>query len=277
MNVVRVVAVLAELGDVDAVGVLQVAMLGRFAGLPLVGPRNLEVILQGAVFYSLPEAADAGEELCHLDAHLEILVGVYPGDQYWKDQSGKLTKVNISSHFSPMDEFQELLNEKVTLVSKDGQIAEGIKCNFNPAQGLFTFHLNQLPVGHPAEVIRQVPGRTEKYVVENVDFKPAVPGWSPDRYYLKVSKDGKPKSSGGFAINAPVTIQNSSGFQFGNANSQDVSQSVASIVACIEKSDQPPEVKKEAMDHLKAFISHPAVTAVIGAAAGVAIDRLWRR
>jgi hypothetical protein len=28
------------------------------------------------VFYSLPEAADAGEELCHLDAHLKILVGV---------------------------------------------------------------------------------------------------------------------------------------------------------------------------------------------------------
>jgi hypothetical protein len=38
------------------------------------------------VFYSLPEAADAGEELCHLDAHLEILVGVYLGDQSWKDQ-----------------------------------------------------------------------------------------------------------------------------------------------------------------------------------------------
>jgi hypothetical protein len=45
------------------------------------------MILQGAVFYSLPEAADAGEELCHLDAHLKILVGVYPEDQSWKDQS----------------------------------------------------------------------------------------------------------------------------------------------------------------------------------------------
>lgn len=70
-------------------------MLGRLAGLPLVGPRNLEVILQGAVFYSLPEAADAGEELCHLDTHLEILVGVYPGDQSWKDQT---RIVDISEH-----------------------------------------------------------------------------------------------------------------------------------------------------------------------------------
>jgi hypothetical protein len=45
------------------------------------------MILQGAVFYSLPEAADAGEELCHFDAHLKILVRVYPEDQSWKDQS----------------------------------------------------------------------------------------------------------------------------------------------------------------------------------------------
>jgi hypothetical protein len=45
------------------------------------------MILQGAVFYSLPETADAGEELCHLDAHQKILVGVYPEDQSWKDQS----------------------------------------------------------------------------------------------------------------------------------------------------------------------------------------------
>ena len=79
MNVIRVVAVLAELRDVDAVGVLQVAMLGRLARLPLVGPRNLEMTLQGAVFCSLPEAADAGEELCYLDAHLEILVGCILG------------------------------------------------------------------------------------------------------------------------------------------------------------------------------------------------------
>lgn len=88
MDVVRVVAVLTELGDVNAVSVLQVTMLGRLAGLPLVRPRNLEVILQGAVFYGLPEAADAGEELCHLDTHLVILVGVYLGDQSWKDQTG---------------------------------------------------------------------------------------------------------------------------------------------------------------------------------------------
>jgi len=60
VDVIRVVAVLAELGDVDAVGVLQVAVLGRLAGLPLVRPRNLEMILQGAVFYSLAKAADAG-------------------------------------------------------------------------------------------------------------------------------------------------------------------------------------------------------------------------
>lgn len=57
------------------------------------------MILQGAVFYSLPEAADAGEELCHLDAHLKILVGVYPEDQSWKDQSRKLTKVNKCSFY----------------------------------------------------------------------------------------------------------------------------------------------------------------------------------
>jgi hypothetical protein len=55
------------------------------------------MILQGAVFNSLPEAAYAGEELCHLDTHLEILVGVYLGDQSWKDQSGKLTQVNKCS------------------------------------------------------------------------------------------------------------------------------------------------------------------------------------
>jgi hypothetical protein len=47
------------------------------------------MILQGAVFNSLPEAAYAGEELCHLDTHFEILVGVYLGDQSLKDQSGK--------------------------------------------------------------------------------------------------------------------------------------------------------------------------------------------
>jgi hypothetical protein len=202
---------------------------------------------------------------------------VYPEDQSWKDQSGKLTDVNICSHFKPMGEFQELLNEQVTLVSKDGQVAVGIKCNFNHVKGLFTFHLTNLPVEEPAEVLRQVPGRTERYFVENIDFKPAVPEWFPARFYLTVSKDGKPKSSASFAINAPVTIQGSSNFQFGNANAQNITQSIETLVSCIEKSDQSPEVKKAALDHLKGFIAHPAVTAILGAAAGVAIDRLWRR
>ena len=119
MNVVRVVAVLAELRDVDAVGVLQVAMLCRLAGLPLVGPCNLEMILQGAVFYSLPEAAYAGEELCHLDTHLEILVGVYPGDQSWKDQT-KIDNVNICSIVMTI---MEGLNEGIEdIYAPDGRL-----------------------------------------------------------------------------------------------------------------------------------------------------------
>lgn len=85
MDIIGVVAFLAELGDVYPVGVLEVAVLARFAGLPLVGPGDLEVILQGAVFYSLPEAADAGEEFCHFDAHLDVLVGLYSRDQSRSD------------------------------------------------------------------------------------------------------------------------------------------------------------------------------------------------
>lgn len=127
------------------------------------------------------------------------------------------------------------------------------------------------------EVLRNVPGKRERYVVETIDYKPAIDGWSPPRFYLTGNKDGKTKSAEAFAINAPVIIQGSSNIQFGNSNTQEITQSIDSIVSCIEKSDQPQEVKRAALEQLKTFIAHPAVAAILAAAAGVAIERLWRR
>lgn len=86
--------------------------------------------------------------------------------------------------------------------------------------------------------------------------------------------------SGGIASPVPISfqqvvIQNSTGFQIGDHNSQqNIAVFIEKLIQGIEAADATPKEKAQAKGRLRALLEHPLVSAIVGAGVTALVDSL---
>lgn len=117
-------------------------------------------------------------------------------------------------------------------------------------------------------ILRQLPnGRDERSYVTNATFFNSGIGNFGPHYQIKFKKGNNSvehKPAQNFHINAQSV-------QIGDFNSQTIVNSFDALVQKIESSSSSQQEKEEAKTLLSKFLSHPAVVAILGAAAGSVI------
>ncbi len=116
------------------------------------------------------------------------------------------------------------------------------------------------------EIVRTLPnGREEHYSVLRADFRQGF-GGIPSGFDLALSKlqQIQPKNIGSTTVN----IHNSTAFQVGDYNVQNIQSALLSLERAIDSQDAPDNLKVDAKEKLRAFLRHPLVVAVLGGLAG---------
>lgn len=147
-------------------------------------------------------------------------------------------------------------------LERDGTRSEALRCNFASPQTILFYE--SLDVTEGDKLIRLTPGREDVYTIVEVTYSPGFGQGIPPNYKLQLQKDSAIKPSSG-STNT-VNIHNSHGIQIGDNNVQQFETLVREMVTSIDRSDAPPEEKKEAKSRLRAFLEHPLVSAGFGAA-----------
>ena len=160
--------------------------------------------------------------------------------------------------------FDDLMSDIVMLVKAGGDrhgpyksVLTSDKCMINDAS---------LDAEPGDEIVRTLPnGRDEHYIILRADFRQGF-GGIPSGYDLALTKrqqilPHKPKET-------TVNIHNSTGFQVGDYNVQNIQAALLSLERAIDSQDAPDSAKSDAKAKLKALLQHPLVVSVLGGLAG---------
>ncbi|MBX3417638.1 MAG: hypothetical protein KF851_08555 [Pirellulaceae bacterium] len=161
-----------------------------------------------------------------------------------------------------------MATESITVVKADGTSNGPYKATFS--KNIMRVFGENVNVDDGDSIERPLPnGKIEMYTVEEATF---VRGMSDaaDNWKMIVRKDTSLRPKGG-GKTTNINIHNSQGIQIGDYNVQHVQSVIESMISAIEDSDASDEEKTEAKSRLQAFLSHPLVTATLGAAAGALI------
>lgn len=168
--------------------------------------------------------------------------------------------------------FEELCTDELLVVKKDGTRTGPFKgrlwttkSNGDPP-GAIIFD-ESLDVDEGDQLARKLPnGKEELCTVLEVAYNKGVSA-IPSHYHLKIEKStALPRRSD--RTSATVNVYNSQGVQIGDYNTQNVVAVLESLVSEIESSDGTTEEKREAKSRLRAFMQHPLVVSILGAATG---------
>lgn len=109
------------------------------------------------------------------------------------------------------------------------------------------------------------PTKEEAYEILEVHHKKLTHGVFAE-YELEIRRQGAPEepSRGGGANSYTF---NNSNVQIGDHNVQDIINMFLELASEIDKADAPPEQKEEVKGFLRAALSHPVMTSIMGGAA----------
>ena len=157
-----------------------------------------------------------------------------------------------------------LMGDNVYIESPSGEQVGPVKAS---VQGSKIFINDEtLAIEEGGKVLRPLPnGKCESHTILEVEFYKDPFGGGLSHYRLKTRKDSSlvPTPS-----KTTININHSRGIQIGDNNVQNIIGSLESLTKAIDSSDATAEEKADAKGKLKAFLSHPATVAILGAAAG---------
>ena len=162
------------------------------------------------------------------------------------------------------------MNDTVHIVKSDGLRLGPYKAAVSANS--ITIMEKSVDVDEGDHVARLIPsGKEEIYLVLLVEYSPGLSPIPPS-YSLKTQKTTA-------IVQAPrgattINIQNSTGFQVGDYNTQHVQATFNELIQKIESSPASPDEKAEAKGRLAAFLEHPLVGSILGSAAGVVLSSL---
>jgi len=155
-------------------------------------------------------------------------------------------------------------NENARVEKPNGEILGPYKAMF--AGDTIIINDPKADVEEGDTVLRKLPnGKDERSLVTNASFFDSGIGNFGPHYQIKYKKgvnSVENKSVQNFHIN------NAQSVQIGDFNTQTIVNSFDALVQKIESSDSSQQDKEDAKTLLSKFLTHPAVVAILGAAAG---------
>lgn len=132
----------------------------------------------------------------------------------------------------------------------------------------------EIDVDENDSVARPIPsGKEELYLVLSADYRQGL-RTIPPHYVLKVRKTTALQTRQAEIKSTTININNSTGVQVGNYNTQHIQATFYELIQKIEQCPASPEEKAEAKSRLAAFLAHPLVGSVLGSAAGAVLGAL---
>ncbi len=163
-----------------------------------------------------------------------------------------------------------LMGDDIYIESPSGEMVGPVKSS---VQGNKVFINDEtLVIEEGGKILRPLPnGKAESYSILQVDFHKDTFGGTLSHYEITTRKDSSlvpvPSST-------TINISQSQGIQIGDGNVQNIVTSFEALAKAFDSADVPEDQKKDAKAKLKAFLSHPLTTSVLGSAAGKLIGIL---
>lgn len=163
-----------------------------------------------------------------------------------------------------MNPFADLLNDDFYVQDKNNSKNGPYKTAFSKKNEITVFDEN-LDIEENDQIIRPLPnGKEEVYYVEEVNFIRGLHG-IPSSYQIKLRKStAKPKEE--FNKATTIHITNSHGFQVGDHNTQNITNSFNELIQRINSSDVDVTQKEKAKKDLKNLLENPTVASILGGA-----------
>lgn len=165
----------------------------------------------------------------------------------------------------------DLMGDDIFIESPNGTRVGPVKASVQG--GKVYINDESLVIEEGGKILRPLPnGKSESHTILQVDFHKDPFGGQLSHYEVRIRKDSSlvPTPSGTTTIN----ISNSHGIQIGDGNVLSIVTSMEMLAHAIESADRPPEEKADAKQKLKALLTHPLTTAILGNAAGKLIAML---
>jgi hypothetical protein len=163
-----------------------------------------------------------------------------------------------------------LMGDEIYIQSPDGKTIGPIKASVQ--KNKVFVNDETLVIEEGGKILRPLPnGKSESHSILQVDFHKDPFGGHLSHYEITTRKDASlvPTPS-----STTINITNSQGIQIGNHNVQNIVGAMEELTKAIDSSSATPQQKTDAKGKLKAFLQHPATTAVLGAAAAKLIEIL---
>ena len=129
-----------------------------------------------------------------------------------------------------------------------------------------------LVIEEGGKILRPLPnGKAESHSILHVDFHKDPFGGSLSHFEITTRKDSSLVST---PSSTTINISNSQGIQIGDGNIQSIVTSFETLAKAINSSNASEEQKKDVKLKLKAFLSHPLTSSVLGSATGKLIEML---
>jgi len=167
--------------------------------------------------------------------------------------------------------FDRLLSDEIYIVSRSGEETGPVKAS---VQGDKVYVFDEtLVIEEGGKILRTLPnGKCESRTILQVDFHQAPRQMRRGTHFKIITR--KDSSLVDPPSKTTINITNSQGIQIGDGNVQNIVASLDTLAKAIESADVPEDQKADAKQKLKAFLSHPLTTAVLGSAAGKLIGML---
>lgn len=169
-----------------------------------------------------------------------------------------------------MNPFARLMKDEVYLESTLGVRAGPYKTAFQNTE-IQIFEAS-LDANEGDKVVRVLPnGKEEYFTITEVQYNSGL-SRIPPHYTLRMSKDSAiPKAPQSAITTNNININNSQGIQVGNYNTQNLELVFNQLLEQINNSEASREQKEDAKNRLVSFLSHPLVSAIVGASLPVAL------
>ena len=163
-----------------------------------------------------------------------------------------------------MNPFLDLMNDEFFVIQKDNSKTGPYKTAFSKKKEITVFDEN-LDVEEDCQIIRILPNKKEEvYNIVEVSFTTGLHG-IPSHYSLKLEKansKAKPKVD----TTTTIHISNSHGFQVGDHNIQNITNSLNELIQRINSNDFDITEKNEAKKGVKNLLENPLVASILGGA-----------
>lgn len=165
---------------------------------------------------------------------------------------------------------QSLMNDTILIVKLDDR-------RIGPHQAavcgdLITIMEDAIDIEEGDHVARSIPsGKEELYLVLSIEYSHSL-GPIPASYRLKVKKTSSLLGGHTSMKSTTININNSTGIQVGDYNTQHIQAIFNELVEKIDHSTASPAEKAEAKSRLAAFLEHPLITSLLGSAASAVLS-----